>query len=318
MMKNTGIHHVSVLVRSAEKAYDFYTNILGLKMFLKTVNQDDSTMYHLFFGDQEAREGTEFTVFEMSHFRDNQFGTNAIERVMFLVPSVESLYFWQERLEKMGVLHYGIETFRNQEILRFEDFDGMKLGLMVAKDASIAKGTPHPEIPDEHLIFGMGAVFLRVRYLEASLDMLTTRLGFTQEEPIDYFNHTLIPLHIHNLWQHEIYLIEDKDNKRERLGVGGMHHIAFGVDNEATLAAFAQYLDEENIHHSGIVNREFFQSLYYREPNSILYEIATPPIDRVPYLQTPQATFDEYELILPSFLEDQRATIERDLAQQER
>ena len=94
MMKNTGIHHVSVLVRSAEKAYDFYTNILGLKMFL--------TMYHLFFGDQEAREGTEFTVFEMSHFRDNQFGTNAIERVMLLVPSVESLYFWQERLEKMG------------------------------------------------------------------------------------------------------------------------------------------------------------------------------------------------------------------------
>ena len=249
MMKNTGIHHVSVLVRSAKKAYDFYTNILGLRMFLKTVNQDDPTMYHLFFGDQEAREGTEFTVFEMSHFRDNQFGTNAIERVMFLVPSVESLYFWQERLEKMGVLHYGIETFRNQEILRFEDFDGMKLGLMVAKDASIAKGTPHPEIPDEHLIFGMGAVFLRVRYLEASLDMLTTRLGFTQEEPIDYFNHTLIPLHIHNLWQHEIYLIEDKDNKRERLGVGGMHHIAFGVDNEATLAAFAQYLDEENIHH---------------------------------------------------------------------
>lgn len=214
MMKNTGIHHVSVLVRNAKKAYDFYTNILGLKMFLKTVNQDDPTMYHLFFGDQEAREGTEFTVFEMSHFRDNQFGTNAIERVMFLVPSVESLYFWQERLEKMGVLHYGIETFRNQEILRFEDFDGMKLGLMVAKDASIAKGTPHPEIPDEHLIFGMGAVFLRVRYLEASLDMLTTRLGFTQEEPIDYFNHTLIPLHIHNLWQHEIYLIEDKDNKR--------------------------------------------------------------------------------------------------------
>ena len=84
------------------------------------------------------------------------------------------------------------------------------------------------------------------------------------------------------------------------------------------MAAFAQYLDEENIHHSGIVNREFFQSLYYREPNSILYEIATPPIDRLPYLQTPQATFDEYELILPSFLEDQRATIERDLAQQER
>lgn len=83
MMKNTGIHHVSVLVRSAKKAYDFYTNILGLKMFLKTVNQDDPTMYHLFFGDQEAREGTEFTVFEMSHFRDNQFGTNAIERVMF-------------------------------------------------------------------------------------------------------------------------------------------------------------------------------------------------------------------------------------------
>lgn len=86
-MKNTGIHHVSVLGSDIRKSYNFYHNILGLKLILKTVNQDDSNMYHLFFGDETGREGTEFTVFEMKGARGNKFGTNAIERTMFLVPS---------------------------------------------------------------------------------------------------------------------------------------------------------------------------------------------------------------------------------------
>lgn len=105
-MNNTGLHHISVLSSNAERAFYFYHHILGLKLILKTVNQDDPNIYHLFFGDETGRGGTEFTVFEMKGAKENRFGTNAIERTMFLVRSEKSLYFWEKRFDDFNVCHY--------------------------------------------------------------------------------------------------------------------------------------------------------------------------------------------------------------------
>ena len=120
-MKNLGIHHVSSLISDIHNSYDFYHNILGLKLLIKTVNQDEQTMYHLFFSDTTGRGGTEFTLFQINTFKENKFGTNAIERIIFAVPSIESLTYWENRLNQFNIEHYGVETYGDELMLRFEE-----------------------------------------------------------------------------------------------------------------------------------------------------------------------------------------------------
>ncbi|HFI0161996.1 TPA: VOC family protein [Streptococcus suis] len=128
-MNNTGIHHISSLVGNIHQAYHFYHHILGLKLTWKTVNQEDSSMYHLFFGDEEGRFGTEYTIFDMPNHPSHRNGTNRLERTVFLVKDLEALEFWQKRLTEFEVENEGIQAFGNGHILNFQDEDGQLLGL---------------------------------------------------------------------------------------------------------------------------------------------------------------------------------------------
>ena len=314
-MKNTGIHHVSVLGSDIRKAYNFYHNILGLKLILKTVNQDDSNMYHLFFGDETGREGTEFTVFEMKGARENKFGTNAIERTMFLVPSEESLYFWEKRLDEFDVLHYGIEEYNNQKILRFEDEDGQKLGF-VYRNEKIGEMNPFVKegIPKEHAILGIGDVYLRVRYTEPTQKILEDYYGFKKYGETKFYDWKISLFKSENSpFKHEIHIIEDKDSAVERNGVGGIHHIAFGVESVDDLEELQQKINEKNYLSSGIKNREFMVSSYFRKANHLLFETATPLDRSSKDLPEQGQDFDEIPLFLPEFLERKRERIEKNL-----
>lgn len=309
------LHHVSVLSSNAERAFYFYHHILRLKLILKTVNQDDPNMYHLFFGDETGRGGTEFTVFEMKGMKENRFGTNAIERTMFLVRSEKSLYFWEKRFDDFNVCHYGIETYNGQKILRFEDEDGQRLGLVYRK-GELREMEPFvaEDIPEEHAVLGIGDIHLRVRYTEPTQKILENNYGFEKYDEITVNNLKVSLFRFKNSpFKHEIHIIEDKASEIQRLGVGGIHHIAFGVESVEDLKVLQKELEDKNVQNSGIIDREFIVSSYFREPNFNLFETATPLNKEKESFPEQGKQFHEIPLFLPEFLENRREEIERNV-----
>lgn len=314
-MTPSSIHHVSSLVRDINRSFNFYHKLLGLNLLMKTVNQENNEMYHLFFTDAEGRPGTDFTIFEDQTGRENIFGTNAIERTVFLVPSEASLVFWQERLEAAGVFNCEVETYNQSKILRFDDPDGLKLGLVPLKTTN--NNVFHPsireDIPAEHSLLGIDSVHLRVRYASATGKILKDFFQFNQLRTIDS---EAYPVTVYGSemapFSHEIHLIEDQHNHRETNGVGGVHHLALSVENYSELLEMQEKIDERNFYNSGIKNREFFNSTYFREANQILIEVAT---HEGAALDLPIAvdSLAEAPLHLPSFLEDRRNFIAANL-----
>lgn len=309
------IHHVSVINRDVAKTFQFYREVLGLDLLMKTVNQDDIEMYHLFFSDTKGRPGTEFTIFQMQTGRDKQFGTNAIERTVFAVPSEAALQFWEKRLNDLGLFNCEIESYNDSKILRFEDYDGVQLGLTPVTDTRnefYAHATE--EITLENAIIGIDSVHLRVRYPKATANILT---HYYDLEPVKLLQDNDLQVTVlskaNSLFDQEIHLIEDKDRSLEVQGIGSAHHIALSVKDKAELEIVEEKVVERNFVNSGIKNREFFYSFYFRESNNILFETATEEItlEKETY---EEAAFDKIPLYLPSFLEPRRNFIESNLS----
>ncbi|MFL2101003.1 VOC family protein [Desemzia sp. FAM 23989] len=319
MMNHSTIHHVSVINRDIEKSFQFYHNILGLDLLLKTVNQDDIEMYHLFFADTTGRPGTEFTIFQMTNGADKAFGTNSIERTVFAVPSVEALYFWEKRLNDYGLFNCEIEDYNDSKILRFEDYDGVQLGLVPLKGSGSPSdyfGRETADISLENAIVGIDSIHLRVRYslatttiLEQFFHLSVTKHLMQGDLPVTVLSKA------DSFLNQEIHVIEDKQNPLEILGIGGAHHVALSVKNKDALQAVETLVADKNFINSGIKNREFFYSLYFREPNNILIEVATEEValDRSAPESYDDAEFDDVPLTLPDFLEPRRAFIEHNL-----
>lgn len=317
------IHHISILNRFMKPTFDFYHNLLGLKLLMKTINQDDQSMYHLFFSDNEQRTGTEITFFEVADGQDQTFGTNTIERTILKVPSRASLDFWAERLEQAGVCHYGIETFNQRPMLRFEGPDKTQMALAPLRafeKVSDYHPYPHSEIPLAHAIFRIDAIQLRVQYEQATKEPLLEYLHWHEQERVSFFetsNEVTILANDYPSFYQEVHLIDDRVNPLATEGIGGVHHVAFGVEDLAELTQINQILTQKNFLISGIKNREFFQSLYFREPNQLLFEVATQKgiLDASAY-ENQTAEFAAIPLYLPHFLADRRWQIEAVLDQQ--
>lgn len=317
-MKSLGIHHISALVSDIHRSFDFYHDILGLNLLMKTVNQDDTTMYHLFFSDMQGRPGTEFTVFQINTFRENTFGTNAIERAVFSVQSEESLAYWIEHLDKYNIEHCGIENYGESKIIRFEDPDGMNLGISYLENS---RGLFYPKltgsIPSEHGIIGLHSVHLRLRYPKATEKILTEWFDFTKINEVMQGIYPVTMLKNNNSeLKHEIHLIEDTESPLEIQGIGGIHHLALYVSDYTDLLAINEKIINRNFSHSGIQPREFFDATYFREPNNLLFEVASK-IKKVPTINDVE-TIDESPLYLPDFLEEKRESITSELAKLER
>lgn len=240
---------------------------------------------------------------------DRVFGTNGIDRTVFAVPSRESLDFWEERLKQADIFNCEIEAYGDSHILRFEDFDGIQLGLTPAKEIShdvFSRQTA--DIAHEHAIMGIDSIHLRVRYPQATANLLNEFFGLEvirQESPA-----TTVLSKPNALFQQEIHLIEDKKSPLEEMGIGGTHHIALAVKDKQELEQILEKVTERNYLNSGIKNREFFHSLYFRDPNNILIEVATEEstLDKPVYQLSDD--FSELALYLPSFLERMRESIE--------
>ena len=315
-MTSPMIHHVSVINRNSQRTFNFYHKVLGLDFLLKTVNQDDIEMYHLFFGDTTGRPGTEFSVFDMKQTRDKKFGTNALERTIFAVPSIESLTFWEKRLNASGTFNCEIEDYNQSKILRFEDEDGVLLGFMPVEKQAEETYYPHAtaDIPAEHAIFGIHAVHCRVRYPEATARSMAELLDYEVKGTFEDNGTTvtIISTKTPARFHQELHLVEDRARDLAEEGVGSIQHIAMNATSYEHLLEIEQRLLAKNYPYSGIKNRDFFKALYYRDPNRMLIEVAT---EQTNFQKSDMNTenFEDIELFLPLFLEERRRFIESKL-----
>ncbi|PFN04151.1 ring-cleaving dioxygenase [Bacillus cereus] len=309
MYKIPGHHHISMMTKNAQINNEFYQKVLGLRRVKKTVNQDNPFMYHLFYGDLTGSAGTELSFFEMPNVGRTIRGTNAITQIGLLVPSFESLTFWKKRFESLQVKHGEITTYAGRGALHFEDPDGLRLVLLNNNGEEVPQHWTEWEeslIEQKHRILGMGTVEITVRSLNKLAKTLTDMFGYIEVSRSDEEG---IYQSVAGKAFGEI-LVKQQEGERERPGKGSVHHLAIRVKNEDKLRYWDGIVRGKGFESTGIIDRFYFQSLYFRESNGILFEIAT---DGPGF--TVDSSVEELgtKLDLPPFLEEKRIEIEKKL-----
>lgn len=309
-MKLTGIHHVTAVSGDARTNVDFYTRVLGLRLVKKTVNQDVISTYHLFFGDESGHPGTEMTFFEWPNVPRHSEGAGDISSVAFVVPDRAALEWWQQRFETEGVAHGAIEERTGRPSLSFTDPEGQRLELVAGKREDT---TPWPQgpVPVDVAIRGLGPVRLTVARLEPTATLLTSLLGFRQAREFPLPSHPDQSVVVFETAEGgpdaEVQVQVQPAARHARVGIGGVHHVAFRTPNEEEHRVWQERLAHAGVGVTPVIDRYYFRSIYFREPGGVLFEIAT---------DGPGFTADEdrqhlgERLSLPPFLEPRRAEIE--------
>ena len=311
-MQLTGIHHLTAISAKPRENLAFYTGLLGMRLVKKTVNQDDVSAYHLFYADGKANPGTDLTFFDFPAPPERR-GTNSISATSLRVAGEKSLTFWQDRLRQAGAHTGGIAEVDGRLTLSFEDGEGQRLVLIDDGGAGDASPWEKSPVPAEHQIRGLGPIVLSVHELGRTAVVLTAVMNMRQMRSYAAPD-AKAEVQVFAMGEGgpaaELHVIEQKDLAVARQGAGGVHHVAFRTPDEAQYHAWTQRLRELRIPNSGEVDRFYFRSLYFREPNGILFEIATDG----PGFATdePMETLGE-KLALPPFLEPRRAEIEAGL-----
>lgn len=309
-MTLTGIHHLTAITADAPGNNRFYTETLGLRRVKKTVNQDDTSAYHLFFADGAGSPGTDITFFDWPVARERR-GTHSISRTGLRVNEA-SLDYWAGRLREQGLTVGAIAALDTRASLDFEDPEGQRFRLTADQP-----GETHPWarslVPIEHQIRGLGPITISVPELAPTEAVLTRVMNMARVR--EYAS----PdgegrVHVFEMGDGgpaaELHVAVQPGLPVARQGAGAVHHVAFRVADAAAIRDWAQRLNELRVPSSGEVERYYFRSLYFREPNGILFEIGS---------DTPGFAVDEpFEtmgeaLSLPPFLEPRRAEIEAGL-----
>jgi len=304
-MKLHGIHHVTAVTADASANHDFYTRVLGMRLVKKTVNQDDVSAYHLFYADGAGTPGTDLTFFDWPVARETR-GTNSIVRTGLRVGSNGSLDWWHEKLGPGA----SISERDGRQILDFADPEGQRLSLVVDDEPATAVWARSP-VPPEHQIRGLGPVALSVRKPASTDRILRELLGFDLVRSYEWSGRET------NVYRcgsapgaaREIHLVAEPDAPLARQGAGAVHHLALRTA-QSDYEAWARHLTASGLPNSGPVDRFWFRSLYFRDPNGILFEIATDE----PGFATDEPMDKLGEtLSLPPFLESRRREIEAGL-----
>lgn len=315
-MELTGLHHVSALTAQAPRNLDFYTRVLGLRLVKKTVNQDDPTSYHLFYADERGNPGTDLTFFDIPHALPTRPGRSSISRIALRVPGPQALDYWQVRLAEYGIDHDPLTEEDGRAVLAFRDFEGQRLALLDDSAALVPPGTPWAQssTPAAVGIRGLGTVTLTVRDLARSARVLTDIMGFHEQGSYAAADAPARRIVVFATGAGgpgaEAHIDERPDLPMEQLGRGGVHHVAFRVPTTQDHLAWLDRLRTAGVPNSGVIDRYYFQSIYFREPNSILFELAT---DGPGFTADEEAAHLGEGLALPPFLEPRRPQIEAQL-----
>ncbi len=291
-MQLEGIHHITAITADAPKNVDFYAGTLGLRLVKKTVNQDQPSVYHLFYADEEGDPGSDLTFFEFPGVPIGRAGAGMVHRINWRVASTDALDFWAKRLGDAGY-----ESTREDERLRFADYEGLEHELLVSDVSDEPLIAEHPEIPAELALQGFDSVRAFSADPERSRPYLEETLGFTPRD---------------EGWEARgerrggLYIYDEAPAERGMQAAGTVHHIAWASLPEEH-EAWRERVAESGLQPTPIIDRFYFRSIYFREPSGVLFEIATIG---------PGFTADEplehlgEHLSLPPFLEDMRAQIE--------
>jgi glyoxalase family protein len=315
-MELGGLHHVTAVTTQARENVAFYTEVLGLRLVKKTVNQDDVSAYHLFYGDELGRPGTEITFFDWPHLRvaPNHAGAGEISATELRVRGREALEFWGERLAEHGVMHGGIEERDGRSLTAFTDPEGQRLRLVDDGGAEgVPGGVPWEEspVPREAGIRGLGAVELTVRDLEATAWVLTEVLGFRRigQDVRDGGRLAVFEVGPGGPGA-EVRVVEEPGAPPAHLGRGGVHHVAFRTPDDEEHAQWRERIRAAGLGVTPQIDRYYFRSIYFREPGGVLFEIAT---DGPGFTADEDAAHLGERLSLPPFLEPHREKIEAGL-----
>lgn len=303
-----GIHHVTAITSSAEKNYEFFTYILGMRLVKKTVNQDDIQTYHLFFADDTGSPGTDMTFFDFPGIPKGQHGTNEIYKTAFRVPNDAALDYWVKRFDRLEVMHTGIKEQFGKKTISFVDFDDQQYQLVSDENnQGVPAGTPWQKgpIPLEYAITGLGPIHVRIAQIDYFKEMMEKVLLFKEiahEGSLYLFEVGAGGNGAQVIAEHNTIL------PQARQGYGTVHHAAFRVEDRSVLEDWDQHMRSFGFQTSGFVDRFFFGSLYSRVAPQILFEFAT---DGPGFMgDEPYETLGE-KLSLPPFLESKREQIER-------
>ena len=309
-MDVTGIHHVTAVSAKIRDNHLFYTRTLGMRLVKRSVNQDDVRAYHLFYADAKGTPGTDLTFFDWPVAPERR-GTNAITRISLRVNGLSALHWWAQHLREQGVKADEVVERDGRLTLDFEDAEGQRLALV--DDGSVGEAFPWPRspVPVEYQIRGLGPVQLSVPELRRTDVVLQQVLNM---RPVREYAHPDNATHTVQVYEMglggasaEVHVAVQPGLSPAQSGAGGVHHLALRTPTYEEYDAWAERLQTMGIPNSGKVDRYWFRSLYFREPNGILFEIAT---------DGPGFTVDEDEatlgqkVVLAPFLEPQRAAIE--------
>ena len=315
-MQLGGLHHMTAVTTEASENVAFYTGVLGLRLVKKTVNQDDVSAYHLFYGDELGRPGTEVTFFDWPHLRiaPNHAGAGEVSTTELRVTGRDALGFWAERLAEYGVEHAGIEERGDRGLIAFTDPEGQRLRLVDdGGDERVAGGVPWDgsPVPREVGIRGLGAVELTVRDLDPTSWVLGEVLGFRRAGEYEIGGERAVVFEVGPGGPGaEVLVVEKPDAPNAHLGRGGVHHIAFRTPDDEEHAAWREKIRSFGLGVTPQIDRFYFRSIYFREPGGVLFEIAT---DGPGFATDEDAEHLGERLSLPPFLESRRDQIEAGL-----
>lgn len=302
-----GIHHVTAITSSAEKNYEFFTYVLGMRLVKKTVNQDDIETYHLFFADDRGNPGTDMTFFDFPGIPKGSHGTNEISTTSFRVPGDDALDYWVRRFDRLDVKHQGIQERFGNKVLSFVDFDDQSYELISdEKDEGVAAGIPwqNGPVPHEYAITGLGPLYVRVDKADYFKEMLRKVMGFRQTAEEGAFTR----FEVGEGGNGAAVIVEYNAVLPDaRQGFGTVHHAAFRVHDRKALEEWMDHLPKFGFRTSGFVDRHYFGSLYAKVAPQILFEFAT---DGPGFMgDEPYETLGEM-LSLPPKLQPKREEIE--------
>ena len=260
-MKLEGIHHVTAITGDAPRNVDFYTRVLGLRLVKKTVNQDDPTVYHLFYADELGSVGADLTFFEYPGARPGRHGAGMVHTVVLRVASDEALDFWAARLDAEGV-----DVERGPGFVRFSDPEGIGLELRVVETDDAPLIADHPEIPAEVALQGFDGVRAYAIEPEASRRFLEDTLGFAATEGSEW--------EVRGDKRGSWYAYDPAPPERGVGGAGTVHHVAWASTMEDH-EAWRERVARTGAHPTPVIDRFYFRSIYFREPSGVLFEIAT-------------------------------------------
>ena len=299
----SGIHHITAIAGNAQRNYHFYTNVLGLRFVKKTVNFDDPHTYHFYYGNFNAEPGTILTFFPWENITQGRRGSAQATEIGFSIPQ-GSQEFWLKRLEENGVIYNKISKKFDEEYITFLDPDGLKFELTVSFTKDMRNGNLTHDICENESIKGFRGVTITLQDIKATADVLTNLLDYKLEkQEVNRFRFVNQNIETAEL----IDLVELPTEQRGHVAGGSVHHVAFRAKTEKIQMALREKIVAADLNVTEQIDRNYFRSLYFREPGGVLFEIAT---------DSPGFTVDESledlgkNLKLPNQYETRREEIE--------